>query len=447
MSGAMQLKGGRSSLRSLEALDVHPNIGDAGAAKLIRLGIAVIASTMVLFVIWSAVTEINETAVTVGTVVPAGNVVPIQHLEGGIIEETLVSEGDIVEAGQPVVRMAASAAQAELDRMGARFVALSLEEERLRALAESRSPNFPVVPPKYVSLLEDQREVLASQVDARENRKEVLETRVREIEAELKTGQRDMENAQHVAVLLEEELNIRSDLTDKGLSPRVTLLATQVKLAEARARYERLLNEQARLEESAREAREEMDEFLSRFRSDALAEAGSVAGERVEVEEMIESLMDRVERLEVTSPVRGIVQNLPVKNTGTVLPPGGLIAEIVPVGEDLVVENRISPRDVGFVRLGQSVDVKVHTFDFTRLGAVPGELVYVSATTFLDENQDPYYRGRVRLEKNYVGEDNERNILLPGMTVQADIQTGQKTVLQYLLKPIYTNIDQAMTER
>jgi membrane fusion protein, adhesin transport system len=433
--------------RSLTSLDVAPSISDAGSTKLIRFGIFVVALTMVLFISWSAVTEVNETAVTVGAVVPAGNVVPIQHLEGGIIEQTLVKEGDIVEIGQPIVRMAASAAQADLERMGARLIALSLEEERLRALAESRPPQFLAVPAKFQPLVDDQQDILASQIEARDKSKDVLASRVREIEAQIETAQQDMKNAQHVATLLEKEMKIRAELTEKGLSPRVTLLATQIKLAEAKGRSERLGNEQAQLRESLHESRQELDEFLSQFRSDSLADAGSVAGQRVEVEEMIESLTDRVNRLDVVSPVRGIVQSLPVKNIGTVLAPGGLIAEIVPVDGALVVENRISPRDVGFVQLGQAVDVKVHTFDFTRLGAVPGELAYVSATTFLDENQEPYYQGRVILKKSYVGENNEKNKLLPGMTVQADIQTGRKTILQYLLKPIYTNIDQAMSER
>lgn len=447
MSNATKLRlPGRGS-RSLTTLDVAPSVSDAGSTNLIRIGIFVVALTMVLFIGWSAVTEVNETAVTVGAVVPTGNVVPIQHLEGGIIEQTLVKEGDIVEIGQPIVRMAASAAEAELERIGARLIALSLEEERLRALAESRPPQFLDVPLKFQSLLDDQRDVLTSQVEARDRSREVLAIRVRGIEAQLKTTQHDLTNARHVAVLLEEEMKIRAGLTAKGLSPRVTLLATQIKLAESIGRSERLENEQAQLRESVHEAREELDEFLTQFRSDALAEAGSVAGERIEVEEMIESLTDRVNRLNVVSPVRGIVQSLPVKNIGTVLPPGGLVAEIVPVGGTLVVENRISPRDVGFVQLGQAVDVKVHTFDFTRLGAVPGELIYVSATTFLDENQEPYYQGRVLLKQEYVGENIDENHLIPGMTVQADIQTGRKTILEYLLKPIYTNIDQAMSER
>lgn len=433
--------------RTLTAINVDARVGDAGATRLIRAGVFLVSAVMAAFILWSAVTEVNETAVTLGAVVPAGNVVPVQHLEGGIIRETLVKEGQVVDMGQPMVRLTAMDAEADLEQMKARLVALKLEEERLRALVEDRPPLFDAVPEKYHALRQDQGIVLAAQIAARDGQKDVLTTRIREMQAELEKVGSDIRNARQIVALLSEEMEIRADLTKKGLSPRITALSTSIELADANGRLKRLQNEQARLEESVRQAREQLDEFLARFRSEALVRAGAVAGERIEITEMVESLEDRVQRLTVTAPIRGIVQRLPVKNAGTVLPPGGLIAEIVPVDEELVVENRISPRDVGFVSLGQPVKVKVHTYDFTRLGTVLGELVYVSATTLLDESDQPYYQGRVRLAQNYVGTEPQQNKLMPGMTVQADIATGRKSVLQYLLKPIYTTIDQAMTER
>lgn len=433
--------------RTLQSLRVDSRVGDAGATKLIRSGVFLVGAAMAAFIGWSAVTEVNETAVTVGSVVPAGNVVPVQHLEGGIIQATLVKEGQLVEMGQPIVILTATDANANLEQMRTRLVGLMLEEERLRALVDDRSPVFDDVPEKFWTLRSDQEVVLASQIAARDGQRDVLATRIREVEAQLEIIIHDIRNAEVIAGLLSDEMEIRDELTRKGLSPRITALATSIELADAKGRLKRLQNEKARLEESIRQAREELSEFTARFRSDALVRAGAVASERAEIEEMVASLEDRVERLTVTAPIRGIVQSLPARNPGTVLPPGGLVGELVPVDEDLLVENRISPRDVGFVDLGQAVKVKVHTYDFTRLGTVPGELIYVSATTMLDENNEPYYQGRVKLAQNYVGAVSTQNVLLPGMTVQADIATGRKTILQYLLKPIYTTVDQAMTER
>lgn len=433
--------------RTLTSIRVDSRIGDAGATRLIRGGVFLVSAAMAAFIGWSAVTEVNETAVTVGSVVPAGNVVPVQHLEGGIIQQTLVREGQVVEMGQPLVILTATDADADLQQMRARLIGLMLEEERLRALVDDRAPVFDAVPDKFLALRNDQELVLASQIAARDGQKDVLATRIREVEAQLEIIVHDIRNARLIAGLLSDEMEIRADLTKKGLSPRITALATSIELADANGRLKRLENEKARLEESMRQAREQLSEFTARFRSDALVRAGAVASERAEIEEMVASLEDRVRRLTVTAPIRGIVQSLPAKSPGTVLPPGGLVGELVPVDEELVVENRISPRDVGFVSLGQPVKVKVHTYDFTRLGTVSGELIYVSATTMLDQNDEPYYQGKVKLAQNYVGTVASQNVLLPGMTVQADIATGRKTVLQYLLKPIYTTVDQAMTER
>lgn len=452
MNGLMKVKGPARQMpvrarRSLVSLNVDGRVGDAGATRFIRAGVFVVGIAVAAFIGWSSVTEVNETAVTLGSVVPTGDVVPVQHLEGGIVEETLVNEGEVVDAGQPVVRLTATSSTAELERMRSRLVSLTLEEERLRALAEDRMPEFAEVSDKYRALRDDQRIVLASQIEARDGQMDVLASRVRELQAEAGKVVQDIRNADEIVSLLREEQKIRTGLTKKGLSPRVTLLATNIELADATGRLDRLKNERSRLQQSVRQAREQLEEFKSRFRSDTLVQAGKASAERAEINEIIGSLEDRVQRLVVTTPIHGIVQRLPIKNPGTVLAPGGLVAEIVPIDEELVVENRISPQDVGFVSVGQPVNVKVNTYEFTRLGTIDGSIIYISATTLMDEDDKPYYQGRVRLAKNYVGDLPDHNVLLPGMTVQADITTGRKTILQYLLKPIYTTIDQAMNER
>ncbi|SMH62384.1 putative HlyD family type I secretion protein [Azospirillum agricola] len=143
----------------------------------------------------------------------------------------------------------------------------------------------------------------------------------------------------------------------------------------------------------------------------------------------------------------GIVQELSVKTAGVVVVPGGLVARIVPLGEELVADVRVSTRDIGFVAPGQPVKVKVAAFDYARFGRVEGTLKSVSPTTFFDQDKTPYYQGRVTLAANHVGDNLRQHLLLPGMTVEADIATGEKTVLQYLLKPIYTTLDGALRER
>ena len=154
-----------------------------------------------------------------------------------------------------------------------------------------------------------------------------------------------------------------------------------------------------------------------------------------------------MDRLEVKSPVYGLVKGLQVNTIGSIIEPGKTLMEIVPADKNLVIEAKISPKDIGHVQVGDMARIKVSSYDFARYGAVMGKLEFLSATTFLDANQQPYYRGRIALKQNFVGKNPEENKILPGMTVEANIITGKKTILSYLLKPIHLSLRQALTER
>ncbi len=158
-------------------------------------------------------------------------------------------------------------------------------------------------------------------------------------------------------------------------------------------------------------------------------------------------LRDRADRTLLRAPITGIVRGLAVHRAGSVVQPGALIAELLPQNGRLVVDARISPRDIGFVAEGQAVNIKVQAFDFSRFGTVHGMVERISAGSFLDEQRQPYYRARVALSQPHVGHNPRLARLAPGMTVQADITTGTKTVMQYLLKPIYASTATAFSER
>lgn len=147
------------------------------------------------------------------------------------------------------------------------------------------------------------------------------------------------------------------------------------------------------------------------------------------------------------SPVRGIVKGLKLHTVGGVVAPGEVLLEIVPMDEELIVETRISPYDIGHVQVNQPAKVKVIAYDFARYGAISGVLKSISASTFRDDDGVPFYKGIIDLDKNHLGDDPDTNLVLPGMTVQADINTGEKSILQYLLKPIYVSASQAFRER
>jgi adhesin transport system membrane fusion protein len=154
-----------------------------------------------------------------------------------------------------------------------------------------------------------------------------------------------------------------------------------------------------------------------------------------------------VARLAVLAPAGGVVKSLKLRTLGGVVTPGQVFAEIVPLGEELVAETRIQPKDIGNLKPGQPAYVRVTAFDATRFGGIDGEVRHISASTFDDGDGKPYFKAVIRLDKGFVGHDPARNLVVPGMTVQADVRTGSRTVLEYLAKPVKSAMANAMRER
>ena len=203
----------------------------------------------------------------------------------------------------------------------------------------------------------------------------------------------------------------------------------------------------ARARETIAEANLRLNELHNSQREEAFSELGRLGGEIAQTSETLRKLKDRVARLEIHAPSRGYIKGLQFTTIGGVIAPAQVVMELVPTDDVLVAETRISTEDIGHVHLGQPVTVKVSAFDYIRYGSISGELVSISASTFVDEDGRPYYKGRVALDSDLVGDGARAQPIIPGMTVQADIQTGERTLLQYLLKPVYVSLDQAFSER
>ncbi|MEO5335512.1 MAG: HlyD family type I secretion periplasmic adaptor subunit [Magnetospirillum sp. WYHS-4] len=424
---------------------------EGGSSGLIRVATLTISTVVAAFLGWAAITEVEEVAVAQGEVVPSGQIQSVQHLEGGIIKEIIVQDGDLVERDQPMLRMDPQAAYSEHEQMRARAIGLGLKAERLRSVGAGVKPDFSKIPEaqKYPSLILDQQSIYESQIASRDNRREVLLKQLEQKKSDISLL-RDREATLRQGVsLLQEEFRLRDSLLKQGLTTKVLYLDIKRELNVQQGELSKLQSERSRAFESLNEATQKLLELDTTLRETAMVEMGTVTAELAQVNESLAKLDDRVRRLEVRAPVRGVVKGMKTHTVGGVIPPGGVALEIVPLEKELIVEAKISTRDVGHVRVGQPVKVKVTTYDYARYGGITGELKDISASTFLDEKDknQPYYRGVVSLDRNYVGFDPERNRVLPGMTVQADITTGKKTLLQYLLKPVYSSISESFRER
>lgn len=423
----------------MEEQDIH------GPRKMVVLATAFLFAA---FFVWAAYRPMAETAVTSGQIIPRQSVLRIQHLEGGIIGEVLVEEGQRVTAGQVLLRLKPEAAQAEEGQLLARRAALGMQAERLRAFAGGQNPDFADIALNLEGLdnvHDGQLAIFQAQQQSLADRQAVLTARLEQRKSELAGAKHGRDALDRRIAALRSELSVYRQALKNGYGSKVNILRAESELAAAEGELARLVGQLESSQGSISEVEQQVTELVSSGRVEVLDRMGQVRSDLAEVEEAINRTHDRVTRLELHAPADGIVKGLTVRMAGEVVTPGQVIMEVVPTEGGLAVESRVATRDIGALEVGQNVRIKVTAFDFARYGAIDGRVEQVSATTFLDENGHPYYKARVGLSQDWVG--RKENVIIPGMVVQADINTGDKTLLEYLLKPIYVATVQAFNER
>jgi membrane fusion protein, adhesin transport system len=406
-----------------------------------------ISALLVLLVIWAGFTQIEEVARSEGKVVPSGNVQAIQHFEGGIVSEILVRDGEIVKANQTILRLSPVQTKAKLDQIVVRRAALVLSIERNRAIAESRPPEFDKVLDKFSTLKEDQSELYTSEVLSNETQRLVLLRQEDQKSGEVERLQNQVTLQKEEAELLSTELKMRRELFKKGLTTRDGVFAVERQTSKAASTLKDSEDRLSVALESAAESKKRVDEFDSNLRTGSLTLVGELTQQLSEIDENLKGLRDKTNRLEVRAPVDGIIKGLTVNAINAVIRPGDKILELVPTGENMVVEARVSPLDIGHVKIGQNVDIRVTAYDFSTYGALKGSIEKISASTFQSDDGTPYFKATVALEKHYLGDNPKQNVVLPGMVVQANVITGSKSLLDYLMKPINRGFARSFQER
>lgn len=433
--------------RQMRHLSQSAILEEVGPPKLVRVLLFLLSLSVFGFIGWAAVTELKETTKASGEVVPTGSVLAIQHLEGGIVERIFVREGDIVNAGDTLVRLNPTAAQAQREETEARAVSLEIRRERLLAFAEGREPDFSSVPPRFSKLVAGERAILTQQFDALDQEAGVLEAQARQRRSELAVLGSQVDKITERIRILGAQKDMRERLSAKGLVSKLVYLQTLEQYQTAVGELAEIRGKIVSAESAIDEAGNKIAQLQSQRRNEALEEYGRVSGDLASVRETVRRMKDRVSRLNITAPVHGIVKGLATNTVGGVIPPGGLVTEVVPIDRELVVEARISPVDIGHISIGHKATVKITTFDFARFGSIDGTVTKISASTFKDRENEVYYKAEVKLDTTYVGDDPKANRILPGMVTEIDINTGQRTVLRYLLRPVFQSLDVALSER
>ncbi len=420
---------------------------ESGPPRAIITTIGIISLFLFGVITWAAVTTLNETTVARGQITPSSSVKPVQHLEGGIVAQIYIKEGDEVKKGQPMLRLAPTAAMSDLSRIKARHIALILQITRLKAFAEGRKETFSDYKKDYPILVKDQLDVLTQQNKSRDAQQKVIKSQITEKKNELVLLDRKEETEIKNLKIITEELGMRQELTDKGLGSKIMLFEIQRAHNNAQGDLNNTQLTKASINANIAQVKGNLVALNEKFRNEALIQVDSLSGERAQVAAQLTQLNDRVRRLTITAPANGVVTGLKYRTVGSIVTPGDVVAKIVPVTDTLVAEVRISPRDIGHVSVGSKVLIKVDTYNYSRYGSIDSQLSYLSASSFIDETGKAYFKGFINLPQNYIGIDPESNRVTTGMTVVADIQTGHKTLLQYLTKPINNAINTAFRER
>lgn len=433
--------------RSLLSESVH--IEEELVPAFVRPILYMIAALVVIFVIWAALTRMKEVARAPGEIIPSGSAKLVQHLDGGVVAEILTDERKLVEQGQVLVRMDGAQADAEYKQMKARLDALRLREERLMAFTDERKPDFVKLGIEQPSLISNQQEIYVTQVATRDSTLSILDRQIAQRKQRVRQLQQALAVAKEQQTLTGELSDMRENLASRQLVNRTVLLETRRAQITATGEVARLVEEIGVTENELAESVNRRTDTLNQSRRDALAELGSVRAEMAEVNETMQRLIARVSRLEVRAPIRGYVLDMKVQNIGQVVQPGALLMQVV--SDDnaaLEAQVQIAPRDIGFVREGQPVNIRVTSFDYSRFGFVKGHLKRVSASSIVSsDNKTSYYQGLIELDHPYVGDVPGRNLLQSGMSIEAEILTGEKTLLVYLVKPLIDVVSMSFHER
>jgi membrane fusion protein, adhesin transport system len=415
--------------------------------RLVRLMIYLLTLVLIVSIVWSTFASLDQVARADGQVLPSSAIRRLQHLEGGIVADVLVEEGQIVEERDLLLLLSPTNARSELSQLRVREASLRARFIRINAFVTGETPDYREIRVNYPTLVNEHLALLRSQNESRDNQLKVLGRQINERKVALKTLFAQKSTIERSVELVAEEATLREGLMKKGLTPRFKYLDVLRLLNTTRGQLLQIEGLIARAKEGVAEAETRRAEVESRLKNDALLEINTVSAELSEIRVSMARYEDRVKRLEVRAPVRGVVQKLTYSTVGSVIAAGEAVAEIVPLDDRMIVEVKLNPKDVGFVEIGQQATVRFTAYDYAQFGGVSGHVRHISPTTVSGDTGKAFYKVVLELENDHVGEHAADNRILPGMVVQADIRTGQRTLFEYLSKPVSRALSLGFTER
>lgn len=404
-------------------------------------------AALAIFFVWAALAQVDEIARGNGQVVSSAHNKMIQHLEGGIVQEILVKEGQSVTKDQPLLKIKNEKSNSSFvsNEMGGS----ALKAKLMRLKAEGSGSGFSSAgsSPEMASFIQNELSLYHANISNINARVSGLREKLSQNRHELSEAKSRKDHLKSSMNMINEEVRMTGPMVEKGVRSRVDYLKLQREANEAEDAYQATLLSIPRLESVIQETARSIEEVRAEFRSKAQSEYNEALSQLNTLNADKTALSDQVDRTTVRSPMDGVVQTLNVHTIGGVVKPGDDLIEIVPRGEKLVVEVKVKPSDIAFIYSGQRAVVKLSAYDFAVYGALEGKVTLISADTQTDRKEETFYTVRIETNKSYVEHNGKRLTILPGMTLSADIITGRKSVLDYILKPILKTKQHMLSER
>ena len=384
-------------------------------------------SLLAVGLIWANFAILDEVKRGNGRVVPSRQMQVVQTLEGGIVGAILVGEGDIVQAGEPLMRIDDTKFASEFGEVRERRAAMAARVARLEAEVQGRDK---------LSFPDDLKQIAPAAVSTEAS---VFETRARKLAQDIDVLKQQVTRFTDTLKLLDKEVALTRNLYNQKVVPEIEML--------------RLERQQTDMRGQLAEAQSKISNIVTAFRSQADEDLAKSRADLAVLDENIKSAQDRVRRTELKSPVHGVINKLNVTTIGAVVQPGASLMDIVPLDDTLLVEGRIRPQDIAFIRPQQDARVKLSAYDPSVFGSLKGRVERISADTIVDdkaeraERPETFYRVMIRTETNHLGTADAPLPIIPGMVATVEILTGEKSVLDYLIKPARLLREEALRER
>lgn len=407
-----------------------------------------VASLVGAFFIWSSTSEIEEITRGNGQVIPTQEIQVVQTLEGGILSELLVKEGQRVSKDQILLRINDVAFASEERGTEARQLALQAKKVRLEAESKGRKFTAPQdVVEKFPDIARNEEALFRSREQELSNAKSILDNKISSARADLAEVKAKINRLSESRRLLNQELEITKEMVAKKAVPKLEEIRLNRELSDISGQIREASQEKNGLEAELRGAQRERADREDQFKSQVLGELNEIESQISQLNESMTAIEDRVMRTEVRAPTDGIINKISLKTIGGVIEPAMKLVEIVPLDDDLKIRARVSPQEIAFLRPEQPAKIKISAYDSQRYGSLNGVVSRIGASSVNDREGNIFFEIDVVAEQNYLGTPENPLPITPGMVADIEIITGKRTILSYLAKPVLRAKDRALTER